>query len=76
MTFIESSQIIESEKFSNISDTIFAEYTSIENFEKNYKYEEVTILEKKIDDNIDIRETLTGLFRKNNGRFYNSTYQE
>lgn len=53
MTFIESSQIIESEKFSNISDTIFAEYTSIENFEKNYKYEEVTILEKKIDKNIN-----------------------
>ena len=47
MTSVETSQIIESEKFSKISDTIFAEYTSIENFEKHYKYEQVTILKKK-----------------------------
>ena len=53
MALVETSQIIDSEKFSKISDTIFAEYTSIENFEKNYKYEEVTILEKKIDKNIN-----------------------
>ena len=53
MTFVETSQIIESEKFSKISDTIFSEYTSIENFEKNHKYEEVTILEKKIDEKIN-----------------------
>ena len=53
MTSVETSQIIESEKFSKISDTIFAEYTSIENFEKHYKYEQVTILEKKIGEKIN-----------------------
>ena len=47
MSSIETNQIIDSEKFSRISDYVFAEFTSIENFEKNFKYEDVTILEKK-----------------------------
>lgn len=53
MSSIETSQIIDSEKFSRISDYVFAEFTSIENFEKNFKYEDVTVLEKKSTKDIN-----------------------
>ena len=45
-------EIIDSEKFAQLADYIFSEFTSIENFQKIIENENKTILETKNEKNI------------------------